>query len=217
MVSHRINKGGGKITERNIKGLKNELYCQYYFSSIGYNVSVPLGEDCKYDLIVDFNGNLTRIQVKACTEEENGITFSVSSSSLKSGGKSIRRIYTKEDIDYFATVYKEEVYMVPVELCGKSQKKLLFDETKRFNTKNSTLEKYKAENQIKRIISGRTIDDLQSYILQLDSHNNVIHKFKSISEAAKSIGKTREEAVHITDCCRGKRKTAFGFHWKYSK
>lgn len=205
------------MTERNTKGLKTELYCQYYFTSLGYNVSIPLGEDCKYDLIVDFGGKLIRMQTKSCREEENGIVFNVSSSSLKCGGSSIKRIYTKNDIDYFATVYREEVYMVPVELCGKSRKKLLFDETNRFNTENLTLQKYKAEYQIERIITGKTIDGLQSYVLQLDDQDNIIHKFNSIAEAAQSIGKTRVEAVHIIDCCRGKRKTAFGFKWKYSK
>ena len=98
------------------------MYCQYYFTSIGYNVSVPLGEDCKYDLVVDFGGHLTRVQIKTCREYKNGIVFSVSSSSLKSSGKSVKRIYTKDDIDYFATVYNGQVYLIPVEICGKGEK-----------------------------------------------------------------------------------------------
>lgn len=205
-----------KITERNIKGLKNELYCQYYFTSIGYNVSVPLGEDCKYDLVVDFGGHLTRVQIKTCREYKNGIVFSVSSSSLKSSGKSVKRIYTKDDIDYFATVYNGQVYLIPVEICGKGEKKLLFNATNRFNSESILLQNYKAEYQIKRIIMNDTLDT-KSYILQMDDEDNIIEKFTSAAEAIKSIGKNRRDASHITECCRGKRKSAFGFKWKYSK
>ena len=205
-----------EITERNIKGLKNELYCQYFFTSIGYNVSVPLGEDCKYDLIVDFGGHLTRIQVKTCREEKSGIIFSISSSSLKAGGKSVKRSYTKNDIDYFATVYNEQVYLIPIEICGKGEKKLLFNEPNRFNSESILLQNYKAENQIAKIIENDTVDT-KSYILQMDDKDNIIQKFTSAADAIKSIGKTKRDAAHITECCRGRRKSAFGYKWKYSK
>ena len=191
------------------------MYCQYYFTSIGYNVSVPLGEDCKYDLIIDFGGHLIRVQVKTCREEKNGIIFSVSSSSLKSGGKSIKRTYTKNDIDYFATVYNEQVYLIPVEICGKVEKKLLFNELNRFNSESILLENYKAEYQIAKIIGNNTADT-KSYILQMDDKDNIIQKFTSVADAIKSIGKNRRDAAHIVECCRGKRKSAFGFKWKYS-
>ena len=49
------------MNETKRKGLTTELQCQLYFTELGYNVSVPLGEDCKYDMIVDFNGILKRI------------------------------------------------------------------------------------------------------------------------------------------------------------
>lgn len=61
------------MTERKVKGLTVELLCQYYLTSLGYNVSIPLGEDCKYDMIADFDGILTRIQIKSCIEKKNGI------------------------------------------------------------------------------------------------------------------------------------------------
>ena len=39
------------MNEQKIKGLTTELQCQTYFTQKGYNVSVPLGEDCRYDRI----------------------------------------------------------------------------------------------------------------------------------------------------------------------
>ena len=43
------------------QGLTTELQCQLFFTELGYNVSIPLGEDCRYDMIVDFDGILCRI------------------------------------------------------------------------------------------------------------------------------------------------------------
>jgi CRISPR/Cas system-associated protein Cas10 (large subunit of type III CRISPR-Cas system) len=39
--------------------------------------------------------------------------------------------------------------------------------------------------------------------------------FKTLKEAAKSIGK--EDYRQIWMCCKGKCKTAYGFHWKYTE
>ena len=35
-----------------------------------------------------------------------------------------------------------------------------------------------------------------------------------MTEAVKSLGKTQREVTHITACCNGRRKTAFGYIWK---
>ena len=46
------------------KGSITELRVATYFLSLGYNVSQPLVQDSKYDLIVDVNHKLLRLQVK---------------------------------------------------------------------------------------------------------------------------------------------------------
>ena len=58
------------------------------------------------------------------------------------------------------------------------------------------------------------------YIDQFDINNNYIKTFKSIKEAAKEL---RPDSVslggvtsHISDVCKGKRKTAYGYIWRYS-
>jgi len=45
-----------QMTETKAKGLTNELLCEAYLTSLGYNVSIPLGEECRYDLILDIKG-----------------------------------------------------------------------------------------------------------------------------------------------------------------
>ena len=49
---------------------------------------------------------------------------------------------------------------------------------------------------------------------QLDKETNqIINSFKSISEAARYLNKS--SGKHIGECCCYKRKTAFGYKWRY--
>jgi hypothetical protein len=51
-------------------------------------------------------------------------------------------------------------------------------------------------------------------IVQLDKKNNIIKKFKSMSEASKELNLLISK---ISQCCTGKRKTYGGFKWMYYK
>lgn len=51
-------------------------------------------------------------------------------------------------------------------------------------------------------------------VLQYDLDNNLLNRFNSITDAAKSINK---DTSHIVSCCKGRRKTAYGFIWKYEE
>lgn len=113
------------LQETKIKGLTTELQCQISFTQLGYNVSVPLSEDCRYDFIADIEGKLLRVQVKTCREENNGIVFNTKSTHLSAHG-SVQHSYSEKDIDVFATYYNNQCYLIPVGQCGISSKKLLF-------------------------------------------------------------------------------------------
>jgi len=52
-------------------------------------------------------------------------------------------------------------------------------------------------------------------VIQLDLQGNPIQKFNSISDAARAIGKPNGNG-HISMVCRGKRKSCYGYKWKYS-
>ena len=51
-------------------------------------------------------------------------------------------------------------------------------------------------------------------INQYDLYNNYIQSFPSAHAAANSLGK--KGVSHITDVCKGKRKTAYGFIWRFA-
>lgn len=49
-------------------------------------------------------------------------------------------------------------------------------------------------------------------VLQLDLDNNIINRFSSASEAERQLN---GKGSHVSCCCLGKRKTAYGYKWKY--
>lgn len=57
-------------------------------------------------------------------------------------------------------------------------------------------------------------------INQYDLNDNFIRSFASAREAAESLGKITKTSngasSHITAVCRGKRKTAYGYKWKFA-
>lgn len=60
---------------------------------------------------------------------------------------------------------------------------------------------------------------LGKIVNQYDLKGNYIQSFPSAKAAADSLGKTTKTSKgatsHITDVCRGKRKTAYGYIWKF--
>lgn len=55
---------------------------------------------------------------------------------------------------------------------------------------------------------------------QYDLNGNFIQSFPSVKAAAESLGKVTSTSngatSHISDVCRGKRKTAYGYKWKFA-
>ena len=68
---------------------------------------------------------------------------------------------------------------------------------------------------------GKTISDyarklvlkrFSKAVLQLDLDDNIINRFSSASEAERYLN---GKGSHVSCCCLGKRKTAYGYRWKY--
>lgn len=102
------------------KGNLTELQCLTAFYELGYRVSIPYGENSRYDMIADIEGKLIRIQVKTSSIKKgdvNAIEFSCKSSYVNSTGvKNIR--YNANEIDYFATYWNGKCYLIPISECS---------------------------------------------------------------------------------------------------
>jgi hypothetical protein len=68
----------------------------------GYRVSFPYGEDCDYDLVVDRDGVLERVQVKHTRSDGNVVIVRCRSQSLTNGKVRATKRYTAETIDWLA-------------------------------------------------------------------------------------------------------------------
>lgn len=109
------------LSENLIKGQIIELKVQEELLRYGFDVSVPTYNASKYDLIADTGQEILKIQVKKSIATSNSsFTFSCTTQNVKSSSKSKHK-YTKEEIDYFATVWNDKVYFVPVEETSMSK------------------------------------------------------------------------------------------------
>ena len=111
------------------------------FLKLGYLVSKPLVQSSKYDFVVDINHKLYKIQVKTGTLKENAyIEFATSTSHTNTKG-TINLAYSEDDVDFFATMYEGECYLIPIQNCGKRAQRLRIVPTKNGQTKGVTFAK----------------------------------------------------------------------------
>lgn len=82
----------------------------------GYNVCVPIGDNCKYDALIEKEGVINRVQIKATNVRQTDNNKDVYRCGVSCGnGKN--NIYTKKDIDFIAIVVLPESawYFIPIE------------------------------------------------------------------------------------------------------
>lgn len=104
------------LSENIIKGQLIELKVQEELLRFGFDISIPNYNASKYDLIVDIGKELLKIQVKkSLGKTEHSFQFSCTTQNVRSNSDNSKHKYTKEEIDYFATVWKGKVYLVPVD------------------------------------------------------------------------------------------------------
>ena len=112
---------------------------------------VPLAVLFIYDFIVDINHNLYKIQVKTGTlKEDSYIEFATSTSHTNTKG-TLNLTYSAEDVDFFATMYEGQCYLVPREVCGNRNQRLRLVPTKNGQTKGITFAK---DYHLEDIIQG---------------------------------------------------------------
>lgn len=101
-----------------IIGQITELKSQLFLIEQGFNVLIPMGNHQKYDLVIEKNGQFTRIQVKHSSVQDEGKSFLVKTHyDVRDITKSQRvrhEVYTKENCDYIMTEFNGVFYLFPV-------------------------------------------------------------------------------------------------------
>lgn len=110
------------------KGNIGESIALAEFVKRNITVSIPFGDNARYDLIADFNGKLNKIQVKYCNQKisENNSISCPCSSSLNHTTNKIYTTYENE-IDYFVFYLAEwdKILLVPIQDIG-TKKSIVF-------------------------------------------------------------------------------------------
>ena len=108
------------------KGDTAELAVALDLRKRGYGVSFPYGEDSDYDLVVDRNGVLERVQVKHTRSDGRVIDVRCGSVSVTNGKVTCTKRYTAEMIEWLAVydVTTEQCYYVPSAMLGTGRSHL---------------------------------------------------------------------------------------------
>lgn len=139
------------------KGILTEETLKLWFLQQGYSVSVPIGDDDRYDFIVDFDGKLIKMQSKTgnLTRTEGCLNFATASIKYNSTG-SHRTKYSEKEIDYFCTIHPEtsQVYIVPVSQCGNECNLRLIPPKNNCYANVKMAYNYEGEKMIERILNS---------------------------------------------------------------
>ena len=105
------------------KGNIGEAMVLAEFVKQGVQVSIPYGDNARYDLVAEINGKLCRIQVKYCDQKlRNGSVCCPCSSSLNHTTNKKRTTYL-DDVDYIAFYQKQWdcCCLVPIDEIGNGK------------------------------------------------------------------------------------------------
>lgn len=105
------------------KGDMAELAVAFDLRRRGYRVAFPYGEDGDYDLIVDRDGRLERVQVKYTRSNGDIVIVRCRSHSLTNGKVRQTKHYTSQSIDWLA-VYEADsgmCFYIPATALGEGR------------------------------------------------------------------------------------------------
>lgn len=131
-------------------GAQTELQCLTYLHGLGYDISIPWGDNARYDFVLDVNHNLYKVQVKTSHQIDEGVyKFQTRSTYVNSQGNRTAG-YTENDVDFFATFIDGKCYLIPLSETSTREKVLRFVKPKNNQVKGITFaQNYLAEEQLK--------------------------------------------------------------------
>lgn len=117
----------------------------------GYNLLEPLSENSRYDLAIDLEGRLIRIQIKTIYfKNDKKVYEMVCYSTTRRGKKHIKTPYTEREVDFIIgyNLERDEMYTFPIkDIAGRKQ--IIFREERRKNQyKPLDIRKYKKVKEI---------------------------------------------------------------------
>jgi hypothetical protein len=124
----------GRPSNTSRKGEITESMILARLVQLGHECLIPWGHDHRYDIAIDDDGKLVRIQCKTAhyNEEQGCLEFNTAITYARVGGKPHIRKGYRGEADYFA-VYSpdtEKIYLVPVDDVPITEAKLRLNPSK---------------------------------------------------------------------------------------
>ena len=146
------------------KGIITELECVKAFVDLGYHCSIPYGDCARYDVVVDIDDRLYRVQCKTAnwckdTSKEK-VAFEISTRTTTTNTKTtIRKTYNEKEVDLFYTYFEGVSYLIPIaEIAGKTSFRFRYEYPSTNQKQGIHLAKdYELKNQISKM-KGEVIE-----------------------------------------------------------
>lgn len=104
---------------------------------MGYIVSIPYGNNSRYDLLIDTGEKFIRVQCKTASKNDNGSYTIKTANSVSTTSQRKTKHYTKEEIDCIATIIENQLVIVPVDLICHSESKIFRTEPTKSGAKSN--------------------------------------------------------------------------------
>lgn len=199
-----------------IRGDVNELRCILDFQERGYYCSIPFSGSCKYDVVVDIDNHLYRIQCKSSADHvnEDGTIRMSTSRQTTNTQKTVRYGYTKDDIDFFYTSWKEYSFLIPVsETAYGGSKYLRIRKPKNLQPTMNVANDYLLDNVLNSIINNQPIKKyFENRFISKDEQGQ--EKIWSLEELHKTF--SERQIRYIKEKIRNDG-TAYEYLWRYKE
>jgi hypothetical protein len=146
------------IEETQKKGTLTELYCILDLTKMGIRSLTPTDEASKYDVVADLNGKFIRIQCKTSRWAKDTVVpetaFCIDTSCQTTNTKkTVRHMYSEDDIDYFYTYFQGQGYLVSINEATGTKFRWRYEYPSSGQKQGIHIaDNYKIEEVIKRII-----------------------------------------------------------------
>lgn len=197
-----------------IRGDVNELQCILDFQKRGYYCSIPFSGSCRYDVIADIQNKLLRIQCKSSTYHEEDGTLRISTTRQTTNTqKTTRYTYSKDEIDYFYTSWKDYSFLIPVEEVSTSKYLRTKEPKQGIQESMSIAADYLFDNVLQAIINNIPINKYKdNRIIEIkDNGEEIIWSLSKLSEKYEE----RQIRYIKENIMRGKE--SYGIKWKYKE
>ena len=86
-----------------------------YFTKQGHNVLLPLTDSQDYDIVVDIDGFLNKVQIKYTTQKAPSGNYIISLRSISGSSGKVYKTVSETDIDYlFCVTDNDNYYLLPI-------------------------------------------------------------------------------------------------------